>query len=68
MSCAMVLNSIMEPVTGGNGVCAPGVEAAKVVVKYYDIFLMFIYISFDIKRFKIPCVYRYGKFFCVRRE
>lgn len=38
MSCAMVLNSIMEPVTGANGVCAPGVEAAKVVsVKYYDI-------------------------------
>lgn len=33
----MDINSIMVPVTGGNGVCAPGVEAAKVVVKYYDI-------------------------------
>lgn len=33
-----VLNSIMVPVTGGNGICAPDVERGEIVsVKYYDI-------------------------------
>ena len=33
-----VLNSIMVPVTGGNGICAPDVERGEIVsVRYYDI-------------------------------